>query len=96
MTTGKTIALTIWTFDRKVMFLLFNMLSRLVITFLPRSKRLFISLLKQNTFECITQCPINYDVFSLVVEHCRHQVPLSSETFLVLSLTLSIFLTHMA
>ena len=37
MTTGKTIALTIWTFVGKVMSLLFNMLSRLVITFLPRS-----------------------------------------------------------
>ena len=43
MTTGKTIALTIWTFVGKVMSLLFNMLSRLVITFLPRSKRLLIS-----------------------------------------------------
>ena len=42
MTTGKTIALTIWTFVGKVMSLLFNMLSRLVINFLPRSKRLFI------------------------------------------------------
>ena len=42
MTTGKTIALTRWTFVDKVMSLLFNMLSRLVITFLPRSKRLFI------------------------------------------------------
>ena len=41
MTTGKTIALTRWTFVNKVMSLLFNMLSRLVITFLPRSKRLF-------------------------------------------------------
>ena len=40
MTTGKTIALTRWTFVGKVMSLLFNMLSRLVITFLPRSKRL--------------------------------------------------------
>ena len=38
MTTGKAIALTTWTFVGKVMFLLFNMLSRLVITFLPRSK----------------------------------------------------------
>ena len=38
MTTGKTIALTIWTFVSKVMSLLFNMLSRLAITFLPRSK----------------------------------------------------------
>ena len=43
MTTGKTIALTRWTFVDKVMSLLFNMLSRLVITFLPRSKRLLIS-----------------------------------------------------
>ena len=46
MTTGKTIALTRQTFVDKVMFLLFNMLSRLVITFLPRSKRLFISWLQ--------------------------------------------------
>ena len=45
MTTGKTIALTRWTFVGKVMSLLFNMLSRLVITFLPRSKHLLISLL---------------------------------------------------
>ena len=43
MTTGKTIALTRWIFVGKVMSLLFNMLSRLVITFLPRSKRLLIS-----------------------------------------------------
>ena len=43
MTTGKTIALTRWTFVGKVISLLFNMLSRLVITFLPRSKRLLIS-----------------------------------------------------
>ena len=40
MTTGNTIALSRWTFADKVMYLLFNMLSRLVITFLPRSKRL--------------------------------------------------------
>ena len=43
ITTGKTIALTRWTFVGKVMSLLFNMLSKLVITFLPRSKRLLIS-----------------------------------------------------
>ena len=43
MTTGKTIALTTWTFVGKVMSLLFNMLSRLVTTFLPRSKCLLIS-----------------------------------------------------
>ena len=46
MTTGKTIALTRWTFVGKVMFLLVNMLSRLVITFLPRSKHLLISWLQ--------------------------------------------------
>ena len=43
MTTGKTIALTRWIFVGKVIFLLFNMLSGLVITFLPRSKHLLIS-----------------------------------------------------
>ena len=46
MTTGKTIALTRWIFVGKVMSLLFNMLSRLVITFLPRSKHLLILWLK--------------------------------------------------
>ena len=46
MTTGKTIALTRWTFLRKVMSLLFNMLSRLVIAFLPGSKRLLMSWLQ--------------------------------------------------
>ena len=46
MTTGKTMALTRWTSVGKVMSLLFNMLSRLVITFLPRSKRLLISWLR--------------------------------------------------
>ena len=46
MTTGKSIALTRWTFVGKVMSLLFNMLSRLVITFLPRSKCLLISWLQ--------------------------------------------------
>ena len=46
MTTGKTITLTRWTFVGKVMSLLFNMLSRLVITFLSRSKHLLISRLQ--------------------------------------------------
>ena len=48
MTTGKTIALTRWTFVGKVVSLLFNMLSRLVITFLPRSKCLLISWLQHH------------------------------------------------
>ena len=46
LSTRKTIALTIWTFAGKVMFLLFNTLSRLVIAFLPRSKHLLISWLQ--------------------------------------------------
>ena len=46
MTTGKTIVFTRWTFVGKVMSLLFNMLSRLVLTFLPRRKRLLISWLQ--------------------------------------------------
>ena len=56
ITTGKTIALTRWTFVGKVMSLLFNILSRLVITFLPRSKRLLISWLQSlpamNEIDC--------------------------------------------
>ena len=48
MTIGKTIALTRWSFVGKVMSLLFNMLSKLVIAFLPRSKHLFISWLYHN------------------------------------------------
>ena len=46
LTTGKTIALTRWTFVGKVMSLLFNTLSRFIIAFLPRSKRLLISWLQ--------------------------------------------------
>ena len=46
MSTGKTIASTTWTFVGKVMSLLLNMLSRLVVTFLPRSKRLLLHMLK--------------------------------------------------
>ena len=58
MTIGKTIALTRWTFVGKVMSLLFNMLSRLVITFLPRSKRLLISWL-QSPSSVILEPPKN-------------------------------------
>ena len=56
MTTGKTIALTRWTFVGKLVSLLFNMLSKLVITFLPRSKCLFISWL-QSTSAVILEPP---------------------------------------
>ena len=53
LTTGKTIALTRWTFVGKVMSLLFNMLSRLVIAFLPRSKHLLISWLQSPSAEIL-------------------------------------------
>ena len=56
MTTGKNVALTRWTFVGKVMSLLFNMLSRLVITFLPRGKCLLISWL-QSPFAVILESP---------------------------------------
>ena len=56
MTTGKTIALIRWTFGGKVMSLLFNMLSRLVITFFPRNKHLLISWL-QSQFAMILEPP---------------------------------------
>ena len=58
MTNGKTIALTRWTFVGKLTSLLLNMLCRLVITFLPRSKRLLISWL-QSPFEVILEPPQN-------------------------------------
>ena len=69
MTTGKTIALTRWTFFGKVMFLLFNMLSRLVLTFLPRSKRLLISWL-QSPSAVILEPPKSK------VWHCFHCFPI--------------------
>ena len=68
MTTGKTIALTRWTFVGKVMSLLFNKLSRLVITFLPRSKRLLISWL-QSPSAVILEPP-------KIVCHCYHYLPI--------------------
>ena len=66
MTTGKTIALTRWTFVGKVMSLLFNMLSRLVINFLPRSKRLLISWLQSPSAVILEPPKIRSDTFSTV------------------------------
>ena len=68
MTTGKTIALTRWTFVGKVMSLLFNMLSRLVIAFLPSSKHLLISCL-QPPSAVILEPP-------KIVCHCFHCLPI--------------------
>ena len=56
VTTGKTTALTIWTFVGKVMYLLFNMLSRFVMAFLPRSKCLLISWVQSPSI-VILECP---------------------------------------
>ena len=66
MTTGKAIALTRWTFVHKVMSLLFNMLSRLVITFLPRSKRLLISRLQSPSAVILEPKKIKSDTVSTV------------------------------
>ena len=66
MTTGKTIALTRWTFVRKVMSLFLNVLSRLVITFLPRSKRLLISWLQAPSAVILEPRKIKSDTVSTV------------------------------
>ena len=64
MTTGKTIALTRWTFLGKVISLLFNMLSRWVLTFLPRSKRLLILWLQSPSAVILEP--------QKIVSHCFH------------------------
>ena len=69
MTTGKTIALTRWTFVGKVMSLLLNLLSRLVITFLPRSKSLLISWLQSPS-------AVIFDTQENKICHCFHCFPI--------------------
>ena len=69
MTTGKTITLTRWTFVGKVMSLLFNMLSRLVITFLPRNKRLLISWLQSPPAVTLEPKKIKSDTVSPSISH---------------------------
>ena len=69
MTTGKTIALTRQTFVGKVMSLLLNMLSRLVITFLPRSKHLLISWLQSSSSVILEPRKIKSDTVSTVYCH---------------------------
>ena len=66
MTTGKTIALTRWTFVGKVMSLLLNMLSRLIITFLPRSEHLLISWLQSPSAVILEPPEIKSDSVSTV------------------------------
>ena len=74
MTSGKTIALTRRTFVDKVMSLLFNMLSRLVITFLPRSKRLLISWLQSPSAVILEPRKIKPDTVSTVSPSIFHEV----------------------
>ena len=74
MTTGETIALTRWTFVGKVMSLLFNMLSRLVITFLPRSKRLLISWLQSLSAVILEPPKIKSVIVSTVSPSICHEV----------------------
>ena len=74
MTTGKTIALTRQTFVGKVMSLLFNMLSRLVITFLPRSKYLLISWLQSLSAVILEPPKIKSDTVSTVSPSICHEV----------------------
>ena len=74
MTTGKTIALTRRTFVGKVMSLLLNMLSRLVITFLPRSKRLLISLLQLPSAVILEPSKIKSHTVSTVSPSICHEV----------------------
>ena len=74
MTSGETITLTRWTFVGKVMSLLFNMLSRLVITFLPRSKCLLISWLQSPSAVILEPPKMKSDTVSTVSLSISHEV----------------------
>ena len=74
MTSGKTIALTRWTLVGKVMSLLFNMLSRLVITFLPRSKCLFISWLQSQSAVILEPKKTKFLTVSTVSPSISHEL----------------------
>ena len=74
MTAGKTITLTRWTFVGKVISLLLNMLSRLVITFLPRSKHLLISWLQSPSAVILEPKKIKSDTVSTVSPSISHEV----------------------
>ena len=74
MTAGKTIALTRWTFVGKIMSLLFNMLSRLVIAFLPRSKHLLVSWLQSPSAVILETKKIKTVTVSTVSPSICHEV----------------------
>ena len=83
MTTGKTIALTIWTFVGKVMSLLFNILFRLVIAFPPKSKRLLISWLQSPSAVIMETKKIKIAAVSVVSSSICHRVMRVDATILV-------------
>ena len=83
MTTRKTIALTRQTFASKVMSLLFNMMSRLVITFLPRSKRLLITWLQSPSAVILEPRKIKSVTVSIVSPSICHEVMGPDDTILV-------------
>ena len=72
MTTGKPIALIRWTFVGKVMSLLFNMLSKVVVTFLPRSKSLLISWMQSPSAVILKPKKIKSDTLSTVSPSISH------------------------
>ena len=74
MTTGKTIALTRWTFVGKIMSLLFNVLSRLVIAFLPKSKHLLISWLQSPSAVILEPPKIKSVTVSTLSPSISHEV----------------------
>ena len=74
MTTGKTIDLTIWIFVSKVMSLLFNMLSRFVLAFLPRSKCLLISWLQSLSTVILEPKKVKSVTVSIVYPSTCHEV----------------------
>ena len=83
MTTGKTIALTRWTFVGKVMSVLFNMLSRLVIAFLPRNKRLLTSWLQSPSAAILEPKKIKFLTVSIVPPSICREVMGPDATILV-------------
>ena len=83
MTTGKTIALTIWAFVGKVMSLLFSTLPRLVIAFLPKSKHLLISWLQSSSAVILEPRKIKFVTVSTVSQSTCHEVMGPDVTILV-------------
>ena len=91
MTAGKTIALTRWTFVGKVMSLLFNMLSRLVIALLPRSKLILISWMQSPSAVILEPPKIKFDTVSTVSPSVSHEVMGHDLSFLNVELKANFF-----